>query len=65
MAIEMVPYELVIASDGSVMLPLALLAQAGMDAGVAVLALSPSDGRIVLRRLSDAADDLVAGLPPV
>ena len=38
-----------------------ILAEAGLDAGSAVLACSDGDGRIVLRRLTDAMDDLLHG----
>lgn len=62
---DMAPFELRIADDGSVVLPLSLLAQAGLDSGAVVLGISPSDGRITLRRLADATDDLLAGQPPV
>jgi hypothetical protein len=59
-----VPYEVSIADDGSLVLPLGLLAQAGMDAGSTAVALSLSDGRITLRRLGDAAEDLLRGRRP-
>lgn len=42
-------------------IPLGILAEAGLDAGSAVLAYSDGDGRIVLRRLTDAMDDLLHG----
>lgn len=60
----MAPLELQIGQDGSVVLPLSLLAQAGLDPGSPVLALAVSDGRLVLRRLADAAADLLSGRPP-
>lgn len=60
----MAPFELRIGEDGGVILPLSLLAQAGLDPGEVVLAVAPSDGRLVLRRLGDAVEDMFAGLPP-
>lgn len=63
-AMDMAPFELAIADDGTVTIPLSLLAQAGLNPGTVVLGISPGDGRIVLRRLVDATDDLLAGRPP-
>lgn len=57
------PQELTIREDGSVLLPLGLLAQAGLNPGEKVMAVSTQDGRIVLRRLLDAMDDLLSGRP--
>jgi bifunctional DNA-binding transcriptional regulator/antitoxin component of YhaV-PrlF toxin-antitoxin module len=53
------PNELVIDEDGRVMLPLGLLAEAGLNPGDHVLAYSDGDGRLVLRRHADALRDLV------
>ncbi|MET7694172.1 hypothetical protein ABZT06_40485 [Streptomyces sp. NPDC005483] len=48
-----------IAEDGSVVLPLGVLAEAGLSPGSSVLAYSNGDGRIVLRREEDAEQDLI------
>lgn len=64
MPYAVVPYELSIGSDGALILPPGLLAQAGIDAGSMVVGFSPSDGRITLRRLVDVEDDLLSGRPP-
>ncbi|MGX1301581.1 bifunctional DNA-binding transcriptional regulator/antitoxin component of YhaV-PrlF toxin-antitoxin module [Streptomyces albogriseolus] len=53
------PNQLTIAEDGSVVLPLGLLAEAGLSPGSSVLAYSSGDGRIVLRRGDDAVQDLI------
>lgn len=63
---DMTPFELSISENGLVVLPLSLLAQAGLDPGSVVLAIASADGRIVLRRLADAAAaELLAGRSPV
>ncbi|MEY9938558.1 AbrB/MazE/SpoVT family DNA-binding domain-containing protein [Streptacidiphilus sp. MAP5-3] len=48
---------------GAVVLPLSVLAEAGIAAGERLLAVAQGDGRIVLRRLDDAVDSLMHGLP--
>ncbi|MFJ6120259.1 hypothetical protein [Streptomyces sp. NPDC092129] len=53
------PAELTIADDGSVSLPLGLLAEAGLSPGSRILAYSRGDGRIVLRRQQDAVQELL------
>lgn len=53
------PAELTIGDDGQVVIPMGLLAEAGLDAGSRVLAYSGGDGRIVLRREDDAVQELV------
>ncbi|MFI6566823.1 AbrB/MazE/SpoVT family DNA-binding domain-containing protein [Streptomyces sp. NPDC050534] len=53
------PSQLTIAEDGSVVLPLGVLAEAGLSPGSSVLAYSNGDGRIVLRREEDAEQDLI------
>lgn len=53
------PWEVRIQEDGGVLLPLALLAEAGLDPGSAVFAYSDGDGRIVIRREDDALADLL------
>ncbi|GAA2635235.1 hypothetical protein GCM10010425_40970 [Streptomyces spororaveus] len=55
------PAQVTIDASGQVQIPLGILAEAGLDAGSAVLAYSDGDGRIVLRRLTDAMDDLLHG----
>jgi bifunctional DNA-binding transcriptional regulator/antitoxin component of YhaV-PrlF toxin-antitoxin module len=50
---------LTIGEDGGIALPLGLLAEAGLSPGSSVLAYSNGDGRIVLRREEDAAQDLI------
>lgn len=53
------PAEVSVEPDGRVELPLGLLAEAGINVGDDLLAFSDGDGRIVLRRASDAIDDLL------
>ncbi|MEU1476192.1 hypothetical protein [Streptomyces sp. NPDC005760] len=53
------PAEVSVEPDGRVELPLGLLAEAGVNVGDDLLAFSDGDGRIVLRRASDAVDDLL------
>ncbi|MEU4093356.1 hypothetical protein [Streptomyces sp. NPDC026673] len=53
------PVELIIDADGRVVLPLGLLAEAGLDPGSRILAYSEGDGRLVLRREEDAVRDLL------
>ncbi len=53
------PWQINIGSNGGVVLPLALLAEAGFDPGSAAVAYSDGDGRIVIRREDDALDDLL------
>ncbi|MHA6761747.1 AbrB/MazE/SpoVT family DNA-binding domain-containing protein [Streptacidiphilus sp. PAMC 29251] len=52
------PAELTIGDDGPVIIPMSLLAEAGLDVGSRVLAYSGGDGRIVLRREDDAVQEL-------
>ncbi len=54
------PAEVSVEPDGRVELPLGLLAEAGVNVGDDLLAFSEGDGRIVLRRASDAVDDLLS-----
>ncbi|MFF2135316.1 AbrB/MazE/SpoVT family DNA-binding domain-containing protein [Streptomyces sp. NPDC058193] len=53
------PAELSVGDDGQVVLPLGLLAEAGLDAGSRLLAFSDGDGRIVLQREADAVERLL------
>lgn len=53
------PVEVTIGEDGRVVIPLGLLAEAGLDPGSHVMIFSDGDGRIVLRREEDAIRDLV------
>jgi bifunctional DNA-binding transcriptional regulator/antitoxin component of YhaV-PrlF toxin-antitoxin module len=53
------PAEITITDDGSVSLPLGLLAEAGLSPGSKVLAYSRGDGCIVLRREADALQELL------
>ncbi|MFC8067522.1 AbrB/MazE/SpoVT family DNA-binding domain-containing protein [Streptomyces sp. NPDC057293] len=53
------PAELTVGDDGQVVLPLGLLAEAGLGAGSRLLAFSDSDGRIVLQREADAIERLL------
>ncbi|WP_326765288.1 hypothetical protein OG978_12495 [Streptomyces sp. NBC_01591] len=55
------PAQVTIDSSGRVEIPLGILAEAGLDTGSVVLAYSDGGGRIVLRRLTDAIDDLLHG----
>ncbi len=55
------PAEVVVREDGTVELPVGLLAEAGVDVGERLLAFSGGDGVIVLRRADDAIRDLLAG----
>ncbi|GAA1213456.1 hypothetical protein GCM10009578_065360 [Streptomyces rhizosphaericus] len=53
------PNELRIGDDGAVELPLGLLAEAGLTPGTEVLAYSGGEGRIILRRRTDAHQELM------
>ena len=53
------PAELAIGVDGTVKIPLGVLAEAGLDPGTAVVVYSEGDGRIALRRAEDAIQDLL------
>jgi bifunctional DNA-binding transcriptional regulator/antitoxin component of YhaV-PrlF toxin-antitoxin module len=53
------PAELVIDDEGRASMPLRLLAEAGLDPGSEIAAFSDGDGRLVLRRHSDAMGDLL------
>ncbi|GHE11396.1 hypothetical protein GCM10010339_71070 [Streptomyces alanosinicus] len=55
------PTELTVQADGTVELPMGLLAEAGLNPGSTVLAYSDGDGRIVLRRFEDSVEDLLGG----
>ncbi|MEU9981668.1 hypothetical protein [Streptomyces sp. NPDC050856] len=57
------PQEVVIQEDCTLQLPVSLLAQAGLNLGEKVMAVSTEDGKVVLRRLADAVDDLLIGRP--
>ncbi|WP_354640009.1 hypothetical protein [Kitasatospora camelliae] len=57
------PFETVIREDGTVELPMGIIAEAGLAVGSRIIAFSDGDGRIVLRREADAADDLLNGRP--
>ncbi|MGA5840520.1 hypothetical protein [Streptomyces pseudogriseolus] len=57
------PQEVVIQEDGTLQLPVSLLVQAGLNPGEKVMAVSTEDGKVVLRRLADAVDDLLSGRP--
>jgi bifunctional DNA-binding transcriptional regulator/antitoxin component of YhaV-PrlF toxin-antitoxin module len=53
------PAEVTVSPDGRVELPIGLLVEAGLNAGESLLAYSDRDGRIVLRRASDAIEELL------
>ncbi|MGW4661199.1 AbrB/MazE/SpoVT family DNA-binding domain-containing protein [Streptomyces sp. NPDC004279] len=53
------PAELTVGEDGTVVLPLGVLAEAGLSPGSSVMAYSDGDGRIVLRRAEDAMRSLL------
>ena len=53
------PAELIIDGEGRVSIPLGLLAEAGLDPGSGIVAFSDGDGRLVLRRHSDAMRELI------
>ncbi|MGY3843981.1 AbrB/MazE/SpoVT family DNA-binding domain-containing protein [Streptomyces hydrogenans] len=55
------PSEVTVGDDGMVTLPMSILVEAGINPGETVLAHSDGDGRIVLRRLDDAVNDLLNG----
>ncbi|MFC7984628.1 hypothetical protein [Streptomyces sp. NPDC057336] len=57
------PQEVVIQEDGTLQLPVSLLVQAGLNPREKVMAMSTEDGKVVLRRLADAVDDLLSGRP--
>lgn len=52
-----------IQEDGTLHLPVSLLAQAGLTPGEKVMVVSTEDGKVVPRRLADAVDDLLSGRP--
>jgi len=54
------PAQLTIGEDGTIALPLGLLAESGLPPGSPILAYCSGDGRIVLRRENDAVEDLIA-----
>ncbi|MBB1242365.1 hypothetical protein GL263_02060 [Streptomyces durbertensis] len=53
------PAEVRLGEDGTVQIPLGVLAEAGLDPGVLLVAYSDGDGRVVLRRQEDAIRDLL------
>ncbi|KPL31494.1 hypothetical protein JI76_20290 [Streptomyces anulatus] len=53
------PAETQIREDGTVELPMGVLAEAGLTTGSKILVYSDADGRIVLRREADAIEDLL------
>lgn len=53
------PAELDVDEAGRVELPLGILAEAGISPGTRLLVFSDGDGRIVLRRVEDAINDLL------
>lgn len=53
------PTQLTIGPGGELTLPLGLLAEAGLNPGEDVIAHSDGDGRILLRRTSEAAEFLL------
>jgi hypothetical protein len=53
------PVELTITDDGTVALPLGLLAEAGISPGTRIVCYSRGDGRIILRREADAVSELM------
>jgi bifunctional DNA-binding transcriptional regulator/antitoxin component of YhaV-PrlF toxin-antitoxin module len=57
------PSEVTVDQNGMVALPISILVEAGITPGDRVLAVSQGDGRIVLRRLDDAVDALLRGIP--
>ncbi|MFC9004126.1 hypothetical protein [Streptomyces microflavus] len=57
------PQEVAIQEDGTLHLPVSLLAQAGLTPGEKVMVVSTEDGKVVPRRLADAVDDLLSGRP--
>lgn len=54
------PEEIQIGPGGELVVPLGLLAEAGLDPGTSVVAYSDGAGRIVLRRAGDALAELLA-----
>ncbi|MER5876718.1 hypothetical protein ABT119_12425 [Streptomyces sp. NPDC001910] len=55
------PPQVTVDASGTVQIPLEILAEAGLDTDSPILAYSDGDGRFVLRRLTDAIDDLLLG----
>ncbi|NEA42573.1 AbrB/MazE/SpoVT family DNA-binding domain-containing protein [Streptomyces sp. SID11233] len=53
------PAELDIDEAGRVEIPLEILAEAGISPGTRLLVFSDGEGRIVLRRVDDAINDLL------
>lgn len=54
------PVQLTINDDGSIQLPLGLLAEAGLGCGSEITAYCLGDGRITLRRAEDAINELLS-----
>jgi bifunctional DNA-binding transcriptional regulator/antitoxin component of YhaV-PrlF toxin-antitoxin module len=54
------PAELAINEEGTLQLPMGVLAEAGLSPGQRVLAYSAGDGRIVVRRYEDAIEELTS-----
>ena len=54
------PVQLTIGPNGEVILPLGILAEAGLNPGEDVIVHSDGDGRILLRRTSEVAEYLLS-----
>ncbi|WP_376766989.1 AbrB/MazE/SpoVT family DNA-binding domain-containing protein [Spinactinospora alkalitolerans] len=55
------PAELTIGESGQVVIPLGVLAEAGLDPGSHVLVFSGDDGCLIIRRAEDAMRGLLEG----
>ncbi|MFP8941735.1 hypothetical protein ACLIYM_09895 [Streptomyces fenghuangensis] len=53
------PAEVQLGENGTVEIPLGVLAEAGIDPGARLVVFSDGDGRVVLRRHEDAVRDLL------
>jgi bifunctional DNA-binding transcriptional regulator/antitoxin component of YhaV-PrlF toxin-antitoxin module len=53
------PAETVVSEAGAVEIPLGVLVEVGLDPGTTVIVYSDGDGRVVIRRQSDALDDIL------
>ncbi|GAA2156185.1 hypothetical protein GCM10009760_56890 [Kitasatospora kazusensis] len=55
------PAEATVGENGTVAIPLGVLAESGLYPGAEVVIYSDGDGRIVIRRQEDVIHDLLAG----
>ncbi|MGV9337400.1 hypothetical protein [Streptomyces sp. NPDC003688] len=53
------PAEVTVAEGGTIEIPTGILVKVGLHIGEKLLAFSDGDGRIILRRATDAVEDLL------